>query len=407
MDILPTLNSLRRNPSTTTLLVIQAVLTIAIIANLVGMISYRMDSIDINSGIDEELVLDVELYHFAEDFNAQQVLLNDIETLTQLNGITAVATTNQMPLEGSGSSASVRDKVTEDDTGSQVQAAIYRADHHLSDVLGLTMKYGRTFRPEEIANPNDMGSMEAGAGVVISSALAMELLGRDDVVGEVIYFPSSVDIPLTVIGVAEHFYGPWPNWSVSTNSIWLGFLPSDNRFQQLAVRFEGISAAEAIESITTQLYRNDDRRVVVSIEQYHEIKDRQFSIDYALLFSLGLIIALLISVISLGAIGMAVFNVERRTKQIGTRRALGATKRDIVTLFLMESGAMLVISMIIGVPVALALNWQLMSLFSLPSLSVVYPLSVGFALLLLSVLGILFPAISAAKVPPSVATRSL
>lgn len=407
MQIIPTLNTLRRNPSTTILLMLQAILTIAIVANLSALIVDRIDAINIDSGINEEGLIVVDLYHFADDFNGDTTLNRDIESLTQLPGITHVTATNQVPFSGSGSSGTFSIQPTSSDENTRVNASHYRADHYLDDTLGLNINYGRSFTAEEVMT-FDEAAEQSSIPAVISGPLAEEAFGRVNVVGEVLYMPQTGDVPIEIIGVAETFMSPWPKWTgMSGNSIWFARKPMNNNYQTLAIRTEGISYAEAQRLISETIYTNDRSRVIVGFENYEEMRDRQFSIDNALLFSLGLIVVLLIGVISLGSVGMAVFNVERRTKQIGTRRALGASKRSIVSLFCLESGVLLGISLLLAVPVALLLNVQLMNMISIDAMSVVYPLGVGIALIVVSLIGILYPALKASLVPPSVATRTL
>ncbi|NVK11067.1 MAG: ABC transporter permease [Gammaproteobacteria bacterium] len=407
MQIIPTLNTLRRNPSTTILLMLQAILTIAIVANLSALIVDRINDINIDSGINEEGLIVLDMYHFAEDFNGEMTLNRDIESLTQLPSISHVSATNQVPFSGSGSSGAYSIQPTSSDETTYVNAATYRADHYLAETLGLNISHGRSFTAEEVMT-FDEAAEQASIPAVISGPLAEEAFGRINVVGEVMYMPETGDVPIEIIGVAETFMSPWPKWrGMSENSIWFARKPSNSNFKTLAIRTEGISYAEAQRLISETIYTNDRSRVIVGFENYEQMRDRQFDIDHALLFSLSLIIVLLIGVISLGSVGMAVFNVERRTKQIGTRRALGASKRSIVSLFCLESGVLLGVSLVLAVPVAMLLNVQLMNMISIDSMSVVYPLGVGLALIVVSLIGILYPALKASLVPPSVATRTL
>lgn len=407
MQILPTLNTLRRNPSTTILLMLQAVLTIAIVANLSALIVDRLDSINIESGINEDGLVMVEMYHFQEDFDAVATLNRDVETLKNIPGITGVTRTNSVPFSGSGSSSSFGTTPPSSDEQNYVNAAVYRTDEFFDDTLGVDVIYGRTFTAEDVLSREEAAGMSS-MPVIVSGAMAEQAFGRLNVVGESLYLPYMGDYPMIVVGVVDTLMAPWPKWrDVAANSVWFASPPRNSNFQLLAVRTEGLSFGEAQQLISEDLYRNNRERVIVSFENYEMIRDRQFNVDHALLFSLGLIVVLLIGVISLGSVGMAVFNVERRTKQIGTRRALGATKRSIVSLFCLESGVLLGISLVLAVPVSALLNAQLMNLVSINAMSLWYPLAVGIALIVVSLVGILYPALKASLVPPSVATRTL
>jgi putative ABC transport system permease protein len=118
-----------------------------------------------------------------------------------------------------------------------------------------------------------------------------------------------------------------------------------------------------------------------------------------------MIIALLV-VTALGIVGLASFWVQQRTKQIGIRRALGATRGQILRYFQTENFLLATIGIALGMLLAYAINQLLMSKYELPRLPLMY-LPVGaIALWLLGQFAVFWPARRAAAVPPAVATRS-
>jgi putative ABC transport system permease protein len=122
---------------------------------------------------------------------------------------------------------------------------------------------------------------------------------------------------------------------------------------------------------------------------------------------LMLVTALILSVTCLGIFGLTTFNVSARTKQIGTMRAVGARKRDIVTHFLVENAIVLVAGALVGCTLALGVGYWLSDQYQLPRLDLHY---LGVGVLTLAVIGQLAawqPARRAASVPPSVATRTV
>jgi putative ABC transport system permease protein len=117
-------------------------------------------------------------------------------------------------------------------------------------------------------------------------------------------------------------------------------------------------------------------------------------------------VALLV-VTALGIVGLASFWVQQRTKQIGVRRALGATRAQILHYFQTENFILATAGIIIGMLLAYGLNQLMMSKAELPRLPALY-LPVGALVLwLLGQLSVLGPARRAAAVPPAVATRSV
>jgi putative ABC transport system permease protein len=115
----------------------------------------------------------------------------------------------------------------------------------------------------------------------------------------------------------------------------------------------------------------------------------------------------LILVTALGIFGLTLFNISKRTKQIGTRRALGARKSSIVRYFIVENSLVCAAGLILGAIASVLLGQQLMQLYSVPALSMFYVLATALSVFLISILAVIGPARRAANISPSIATRSI
>ena len=110
---------------------------------------------------------------------------------------------------------------------------------------------------------------------------------------------------------------------------------------------------------------------------------------------------------ALGIVGLASFWVQQRTRQIGVRRALGATKGQILRYFQTENFLLATLGIVLGMLLAYAINQMLMGRYELPRLPILY-LPIGAVVLwLLGQASVFGPARRAAAVPPAVATRSV
>jgi putative ABC transport system permease protein len=109
----------------------------------------------------------------------------------------------------------------------------------------------------------------------------------------------------------------------------------------------------------------------------------------------------------LGALAATSFLVAQRRRQIGVRRALGATKADIVGYFLVENAFTMLAGSLLGLG-GTALLFLFMKPF-FPGLAVDFgAIAAGLVLFWMATLAAtLVPALRAARVPPSVASRSL
>ena len=77
------------------------------------------------------------------------------------------------------------------------------------------------------------------------------------------------------------------------------------------------------------------------------------------------VVSLLTAITSLGIVGLASFSVARRTKQIGTRRALGATRPAILRYFMLENFVISSVGVTVGALLAVGLNIWMVKTFGL------------------------------------------
>jgi putative ABC transport system permease protein len=114
---------------------------------------------------------------------------------------------------------------------------------------------------------------------------------------------------------------------------------------------------------------------------------------------------LLVTVV--GIVGLAAFTVATRTKQLGTRRAIGATKFHILRYFLVENFLITSTGALIGCALALAGGIELSILYRMPRLPLLYLVGGVVALWLVGLLAVWLPARRAAAISPAVATRTV
>jgi putative ABC transport system permease protein len=122
---------------------------------------------------------------------------------------------------------------------------------------------------------------------------------------------------------------------------------------------------------------------------------------------LGAVIFALLAVTALGIVGMASFWVAQRTRQIGTRRALGATRFDILRYFLTENFLITTLGVLVGSVLTYAFNYWLITNYQAQRMPVVYLVGGIVTLWLLGQIAVFGPARRASTVPPAVATRSV
>jgi putative ABC transport system permease protein len=142
-------------------------------------------------------------------------------------------------------------------------------------------------------------------------------------------------------------------------------------------------------------------------QTFGDLRADYFKADRAMAWLLGGVCIALLIITALGVVGLASFWVQQRTRQIGIRRALGATKTDILRYFQTENFILATLGILLGMGIAYGINLLLMSKYSVPRLPAGY-LPIGAALLwLLGQIAVLGPALRASMIPPAIATRSV
>jgi putative ABC transport system permease protein len=162
-----------------------------------------------------------------------------------------------------------------------------------------------------------------------------------------------------------------------------------------------LAAAEAL------LERIRPGRIVTEKQTFEEIKAQYYRADRAMTWLLAGVCMALLTITALGIVGLASFWVQQRTRQIGIRRALGATRSQILRYFQSENLLLATFGIALGMALAYGINQLLMERYELERLPPQY-LPVGaLSLWVLGQLAVLGPALRAAAVPPAVATRSV
>jgi len=122
---------------------------------------------------------------------------------------------------------------------------------------------------------------------------------------------------------------------------------------------------------------------------------------------LGIVTLLVLAVSALGIFGLAVFNVTTRTKQIGTRRAVGARRFHILRYFLVENWLVTTSGVVVGCVLALVAGVVMSRTTQAPRLPLYYMVGGVLFVWILGLLSVLLPARRATEISPAVATRTV
>jgi putative ABC transport system permease protein len=136
-----------------------------------------------------------------------------------------------------------------------------------------------------------------------------------------------------------------------------------------------------------------------------EIKDNFFVQGRIVRTAMSMVIVLIVLVTGLGIVGVTAFSVTERRKQIGTRRALGATKGAVLRYFLLENWIVTNAGLILGVAAAYGLNVLLVTNAAGAKLDWRFVAAAVVLLWLQGIVATLIPAMRATRFSPVIATR--
>jgi putative ABC transport system permease protein len=407
MGIRPILSALLRNKTGAVLVVLQIAITMAVIVNALFIINQRLEKMNRAPGFDVQNMISFQSWGFAEDYDHETAVRQDVAFISSLPGVIGVTPSRSLPLSNGGDMSDFRATAEAEDadgnTLPNVLANTYYMNEQAIDALGVELAQGRAFYPEEVIF-REQNSAAFVPVVIMTKTLANQTFGIEDALGKTFY--DSYGAPAEVVGIIEHMQGGFVDWDELENVLIMpGVAPGP--FLRYIVRVEPGRREELLAVIEEQLPGQNPARMIRRIEPYTDIVARSYRRDHSMTILLMSTIFLLVSITSLGIIGLASFSVRQRTKQIGTRRAVGATRADIMRYFMVENWLVTTMGVIVGAILAVVFNVWLVDTYALEKLDLLYiPFGV-VALWILGQLAVLMPAIKAAGIAPAIATRTV
>jgi putative ABC transport system permease protein len=402
MDFGPMLSSLMRNKTGAILVAVQIAVTLAIVINSLYIIVLRVEKINRETGIDVENVIVAYVRGFGDDFDVVDSITNDITLIKSIPGVKAVSVSNQVPLTGSGSGTGLRTEP--DETIESVSTARFRWSEEGLDAMGVELTRGRNFYPEEVNYILPASNPPAPASILVTQQLADDLFGDEDALGKTVYWGSME--PSTIVGIIGLMHGSWVGWDKLENAVVQPGKPAFTADKYI-IRVEPGMRDELMPVIEKALGESNRQRVIIAMRTLQEMAARSYRSDRGMVIILTIVISLLIGLTALVIVGLSSFHVTQRTRQIGTRRALGARRIDIIHQFMLENWLITTVGAVLGTILTVILAYWLEVSFELQRLEWRYlPVGIG-VLWVLSSLAVLEPARRAASVPPALATRNV
>lgn len=250
--------------------------------------------------------------------------------------------------------------------------------------------------------------------VILGNSLAIELLGSDTAIGHTVYLRGE---PFTVIGILSSHSAPtnlsdlydYNRSAFITMDAGKAFNQGVAQIQQVNVRVDDAKAiqstARTIRSEILTNHNQEDDFVVLRPEETLTLTNNILLI--ATRFS-SAIAAISLFVGGIGIMNIMLVSVTERTREIGIRKAVGATNAQVMRQFLIESLVMSFVGGLIGIALAYGAAWVIGSFFHV--VPVIDLAIFSTAMVVALVVGIVFgitPAWKASRKDPIEALRQI
>lgn len=405
MDIVPILSALKRQKTAAALITIEIALCCAIVCNALFLIVERLQRSQVDSGIAIDELVFVNTTGSGDGTDAGVRAREDLAVLAELPGVKSAAITNMIPFGGSSWNSSIR--LEQDDQHSVVNAGSYYGTEDFLETMGVQLVAGRDFLPEEYVDFEALiqGEQENPRVIIITEDLARTLYGTTDVLGKTFFTGGD---PSTIVGIVARLIRPnFRNDPAHGGDSMILPVRLSTAYGRFVIRVQPDKAEEVLKAAREKLRELAPNRIVLSSSTLPQLRSEYFKQDQVMAWLLVAVVVSLLVVTALGIVGLASFWVQRRRRQIGIRRALGATRTQILRYFQVENFLLVSIGVVFGMAAAYAINAWMMRAYELPHLPWWY-LPVGTVVLwILGQLAVLAPALRAASVSPAIATRSV
>lgn len=215
-----------------------------------------------------------------------------------------------------------------------------RCDYDFIDLVDVELLAGRFFEKERVTDPQSSGLV-----ITESTSKMFGFVTPRDAVGEIVFIGG--DDPSEIIGVTKDFH--WVGLQSEIEPLCMRFAPSLFKYITLELNSENVFETMGfIESKYAELFPGN----VIEYMFVDENFDALYREEDRLISLFGTISIIGIAIACLGLFGLAAFVAERKTKEIGIRKILGASVKGILLKLTKEFAVWVLVANVIAWPIA-------------------------------------------------------
>ena len=368
-QVRPILRALIRHKTSAVLIVLQVALTLAVVSNAMFIVATRVVHLSRPTGTDEANIFAiVNQWPAGEKPEAIAARMRgDLAALRELPGVHDAFASEAYPLEG-GMGVLAGLKLAPEQTNKPQFGIMYFADEHAIETFGTHLIAGRNFRAEEVIALGPFDTTAAPV-IIVTSSLAHKLFPATSALGKTVYL---TDGPANIIGIVDSLQGPYAGSttrSIDEDSVLYPARSADPAMGTVyIVRARPGAIAEAIPPAIAALWGQSEKRLIdpeTGVVTLAQAREQGYAIDRSVALMMGMVSVLLLLATGAGIVGLSSFWVSQRRRQIGIRRALGASRADILAYFQTENLLLVTAGIFAGGILAYAGNLQLMKAYEL------------------------------------------
>jgi len=389
------LRALRKHKIVAALVALQIATASAIVGNGLNLLSQRLLMQSLPTGMTEDRLLALEvdtLQGQLDDAQREEV----VAAIAAHPGVSSVSHVNALPFTHSTSNTVELINGDGSTHPPQTTAWLYYGSPDFLRTLGLRFVAGSNFESVDFSADGSTNFLATSKKIILSQSLARRLSVQ---VGSLLQIYGN---SMTVIGIVADAMPPSLASPDDIGQVaFIPVKPTGILSSTIIVNMHSPPSDDAIADVVGIATRNTPSDFAWSARRLSDIRAQYFKMDrmigrivIALMAMLGLIVA--------GGIGgLSSYWIQRRYKQIATRRALGACKADIAHYFHVENFIVSLVGATIGLAGAMALSLLLARWMSLPQMPILPPLLGGVLMILIGQIAVYFPIRKALRVEPT------